>query len=177
MKFQSQHYHQFITTIPTNLYFNNSKHLNLIRSLLKILQNYVNKIYQQIDHDFRNLTKLVSHFLVNYTIYIEFTSLPQKLNQKMHQKKERAGSNSFWPDSPARCGCARVMVDQYGPRPGRPRPWLFCRKAPELSQINTTIMRTISTISNFATKPSDIFAFTTGRSLETPCVSTRWPTA
>ena len=38
----------------------NIKHLNLIRQLLKILQNYVNKIYYLIDHDFRNITKLVS---------------------------------------------------------------------------------------------------------------------
>jgi hypothetical protein len=40
--------------ISYKFYPNNIKHLKLIKGLLKILTNYVNKLYQQVDHDFRS---------------------------------------------------------------------------------------------------------------------------
>ena len=40
-----------------------------------------------------------------------------------------------------------------------------------------TTMRTIPTVSDLATKPSDVFTFTTGRSLGSPHAPTRLPTA
>ena len=42
------------------------------------------------------------------------------------------------------------------------------QKTPELSEINTITVRTIPTVSNLATKPSDVFTFTKGRSLGIP---------
>ena len=44
----------------------------------------------------------------------------------------------------------------------------LCRKASELSEINTTTMHTIPTINNLANKPSNVSTFTTGRSLGSP---------
>jgi hypothetical protein len=43
--FQDPYYHQFTTEIPTSLYRTNIKHSKLIRELLKIICNYVNKIH------------------------------------------------------------------------------------------------------------------------------------
>ena len=66
--------------IPTSLYRNNIKHVKIIRATLKTYKTYANKIHYQIDHDFRNLTKLVWYFCDLSTFHYQFykiTSLEQ----------------------------------------------------------------------------------------------------
>ena len=46
-----------------------AKHLGCYRT-------YANEIHYQIDHDFRNLTKLVWHFYDFSMIYYEFCKIP-----------------------------------------------------------------------------------------------------
>ena len=93
-------------------------------------------------------------------------------------EKEKGRWQLIRPKSPAQGMTARAL---RWPSTAQGREadaqWQLCRKAPKLLDINTTTMRTILTISNFATKPSDIFIFTTGRSLETAHVPARRPMA
>ena len=58
--------------IPTNLCINNIKHVKIIRATQITYKTYANKIHYQIDHDFRNSTKLVWHFYNFSMIYYEF---------------------------------------------------------------------------------------------------------
>ena len=63
----------------------------------------------------------------------------------------------------------RITAVQYDPRPRVPtRVGYFEEKGPELLEINANAMCTIPTVSNLVTKPSDVFTFTTGRSLGIP---------
>ena len=55
--------------IPTSSPFNNIKHFKIIRATLKTYETYANEIPYQIDHDFRNLTKLVWYFYDFSTFY------------------------------------------------------------------------------------------------------------
>ena len=54
---------------------------------------------------------------------------------------------------------------------------VFAENPPELLDINMTTMHTIPTVSDLATKPSDVFTFTTGRSLGSPRAPAWRPTA
>ena len=71
-----------MTNIPTSLCLNNIKHVKIIRVTLKTHRTYMNEIPYQIDHDFRNLTKLVWHFYDFSMIYYEFCKIPILVKEK-----------------------------------------------------------------------------------------------
>ena len=50
----------------------------------------MNKVYKHVDHDFRNLTKLVRHFYAFSTIYYEFPNIQPITNiNKISRKEEK----------------------------------------------------------------------------------------
>ena len=62
--------------MSTSLCLNNIKYVKIIRATLKTYRTYANKIHYQLDHDFRNLTKLVWYFYDFSMIYYEFCKIP-----------------------------------------------------------------------------------------------------
>ena len=85
--------------IPTSLCLNNIKNVKIIRATLKTYRIYANKIPYQIDHDFRNLRKLVWHFYDFSMIYYEFHKIPVLVEKKKTKKKEEDRLDQFWPSS------------------------------------------------------------------------------
>ena len=90
----------------------------------------MDKIYQQIDHNFRNLTKLVSQFLVNYTIlyWIYKFILETKLENALEKKRSAATTSGLI--------AQRGMAAHAAWRPstaqgrGRPRTLAVLQKSP-----------------------------------------------
>ena len=83
----------------------------------------------------------------------------------MHYKKKKGQQQPILAQQPSGPARARLRACRGGPvRPkdgGARARRRLCRKAPELSEINTTTKRTIPTVSNLASTPSDVFTFTT----------------
>ena len=99
-----------MTKIPTSLCLNNIKHVKLIRATLKTYRTYANEISYQIDHDFRNLTKLVWHFCDFSTLFGGFMKFLQIRKRKMK-----------FPPSTGLHGQPAAMVAQAG-QGARARP-------------------------------------------------------
>ena len=80
----------------------------------------MNKIYYQIDHDFSNLTKLVSQFLVNYTIlyWIYKFTLETKLENALENKKASGKHSAQQPSTGAAARVSWRPSTTQGP--GRP---------------------------------------------------------
>jgi hypothetical protein len=101
-------------------------------SFLEILQHYISMIYYLIDHDFRILTKFVSHFLDFYTILYRMRKFSSETNLEKHLEIEKASGSHSGPT-------AEMAREQRGRAPAgllRSRCAAFAKETPSYSLTN-----------------------------------------